>query len=174
MDFLFLSLRVAAALTVVLGLIYLLIKVRNRLPQSRQASLRIISKVQLSKRSSIVVVDTGGRGLLLGVTDHAITHLGDVEIEDPGTPVQREALDIDDLMSTPPTAIPRTTSRIPGVVPHPSAAPLQPTGAPAEASYGEWNEEQLRQADGTLHGSVLSPQTWRQAVTVLRDRTART
>lgn len=45
--------------------------------------------------------------------------------------------------------------------------------APAEAARVERVEVPTTEAGGALHGSVLAPSTWKQAVAVLRERTVR-
>lgn len=140
-----LSLRLAFSLAAVIGLLMLLARFTSRrFRGSRDALIQIVQRQALSRSSSVSVVTVGSRVLVLGVTEQQIRVLAELEpeeIEDFETEADTAALT---LLGDPETKQVRA-ARV--------AAKPAPTGT------------------GPLVGSVLSPQTWRQALTAASRRT---
>lgn len=71
----------------VFGLLYVTLRVVARLNGGRQGALRgagrtveVLARSPLSRGAALVVARIGERCLALGVTDHSVTVLGDVEV----------------------------------------------------------------------------------------------
>lgn len=193
MDQLLLALRVAVSLAIVIGMIWALSKVTRRWNPTRSAAIQVVSKVTLSKRSSLIVVGVGDRGMLLGVTDHGITQLGEVAL--PSTKAvsaepQRSAVVVDlhdasrgreprfeDYLAADLAAELDPEAYLEGYVLPGSAAPqAKKSRRGARAAQGQprrGQQDEPRQRKDALAGSVLSPDTWRQAVAAIRDKTVR-
>ena len=76
-----LFLRVGTSLAIVLGLIWVAARVARRRirPGSPDGvAIGVVSRRSLGRRTSLVVVDAGGRSLLVGVTDHQVNLVADV------------------------------------------------------------------------------------------------
>lgn len=75
----YLSIKMVSALTIVLGLIFLMLHFgKNFLSKkmglgNREDILKIISRTYLGPKKELVVVETSGDLLLLGVTEHNIS-----------------------------------------------------------------------------------------------------
>jgi flagellar protein FliO/FliZ len=76
------ALRLALSLALVVGLMLLIARWVGRRYQSTGSVLDVVHRQQLSRGSSVVVVTTGGRGLVLGVTDQQVNLLAEVDAED--------------------------------------------------------------------------------------------
>lgn len=148
-----LGVRVVFSLAVVLAMMWGLSRVmRGGRPQMKGGAHRldVVSRTSLGKRSSIVVVRAGDRGLIVGVTDHAISVLGEMPL-----PQEEVVLEV---------RTPLAITAEGDVAEHP-AAPA-PSGRRRHAAADEQTS--------TLSGSVLSPSTWKQTATAFRERTVRT
>ncbi|MEJ5944071.1 flagellar biosynthetic protein FliO [Pseudokineococcus basanitobsidens] len=165
-DALGLLLRVAGSLVAVVGLVWMVRRGMLRSGGSRAraavGSISVLARQQLSGRTSVVLVQVGSTGLVLGVSDSSVAVLA-----------QRP---VDELLARPAEPAPapsrparsRVVRREPVVLPASattSVVPAQRRPADAAASAQE--------TAGPLAGSALSPATWAQAVDVVRGRTAR-
>lgn len=199
METVVLALRVALSLGVVLALLWVLQKrvARGRgglLGTRRASAVTVVARQGVGAKASVVVVDVEGERLVLGVTDGGISVLAAAEAPQPVTepapltPVAR-------LVPAEPRgdafaqvlaeqAQPATVQAVEPV----EALPLRPRGAARRAPGRLDGVDRLgralrtsRDARGAaprgpgraaqaLDGSILSPETWRQAVTVLRSR----
>ncbi len=79
--------RLAGALVLVLGLVWVTMWIarrvlRGRLPAGRVADIRILDRVHLAPRRSIELVAVKDRILVLGVTDHTISMLTELTQEE--------------------------------------------------------------------------------------------
>ena len=159
MDAFWLLLRVAVSLVVVVALIWVLARVRKRVGPKGASSLQVVSKIPVSRRGALLLVEIEGRTLLLGSTETNISLLSQVERRDDEVAVKQERMpiDFDSLLQ-------QWDS---GSLDDAPLQPYDPTGADLEVIRPE-----LRQ-QSALAGSVLSPQTWRQLTQVLRERTVR-
>ncbi|WP_030176239.1 flagellar biosynthetic protein FliO [Spirillospora albida] len=73
-------LRIALSLTVVLALMWVLAKVARRPLAARGGDVvNVLARQQLSRNSSVTVVQVTDRALVLGVTEGQITLLGEVD-----------------------------------------------------------------------------------------------
>jgi len=182
MDQLLLALRVAVSLAVVIGMIWALSKVTRRWSPTRSAAIQVVSKVSLSKRSSLIVVGVGDRGMLLGVTDHGITQLGEVPLPNKNVPIEPQRTSVVvDLYDPARGRAPRLDSPqfedfLNADVRAEAEAYVDGYVLPAEnrksSKKTSPSDPQTAKKDA-LAGSVLSPNTWRQAVTAIRDKTVR-
>lgn len=160
--------RVTASLAAVIALAFLASRLARR--ASLRASgrgIQVVERIGLSREASLAVVDVAGRGLVLGVTAHAVTivsELTDPEVallrtHRPGASAARPGAPA----ARPDAAAPRQGEVVVTELPEGAAqtlARLSPGDRPAPAAR-----------PGT--GSVLDPRTWRQGVEALRDLTAR-
>jgi flagellar protein FliO/FliZ len=149
-----LALRLVFSLAIVVGILLLLAKVAGRRFQGKAgAAIQVVHRQPLSRGSGVAVVTVGDRVLLLGTTEHQVTLLTELEPDELGLGFEHElqqSLQHDhehDLEHDPAAEEPRVR-----------AVPTH-RGVP-----------QLTK-DGPLAGSVLSPETWRQALRVARGTT---
>lgn len=159
--------RLIASLAVVVGLLLLLARLVGRRLSGRDGSLvRVLHRQPLTRAASVSVVTVGSRVLVLGTTDQQVRVLAELDPEDvEGDLTTLEAVaDLDEtedpaalegagggrvvrpapLTLTRAATRGRSTGRRAGA--H-RAAPTAPVGS-----------------QGALAGSVLSPQTWKQAL----------
>jgi flagellar protein FliO/FliZ len=77
-----LTLRVIAALLVVLMLMWLLAKaVRRPYTSRRDGVLAVLNRQQLSRGSAVAVVRVADRALVLGITEQQVSLLGETDID---------------------------------------------------------------------------------------------
>ncbi|QTE29882.1 FliO/MopB family protein [Pengzhenrongella sicca] len=194
MDSLVLGLRVALSLAAVLGLIWYLgrrVAGTSGARKQRSMPLTVIGRQSLGKGASVALVEVAGRVLLLGVGDQGVRVLTEIEPAadgagrvvpgalagpDPdalGVELRRE-LDLAELQLL---AVDRAAV-------HPADADalraVDAAGAERLAGLaglaGRAATASAREAGsprGALHGSILSPTTWRRAVDVVQQRTVR-
>ncbi|GAB2980039.1 FliO/MopB family protein [Frigoribacterium salinisoli] len=182
-----LALRVALSLGVVLALLWVLQKrvARGRgglLGTRRASTVTVVARQGVGAKASVVVVDVEGERLVLGVTDGGISVLSSAEAPQaapepaPLTPVAR-------LVPAEPRGEAFAQVLAEQAQPAPAGAvealPLRPRGAARRTTGGVAGTPSdgavpARRAPGrtaqALDGSILSPETWRQAATVLRSR----
>lgn len=133
-----LTLRLVASLAIVVGLLLLMARFGARKFRGQSGALvHVVHRQPLSRTSSVAVVTVGTRVLVLGTTEHQVSILTELDPEEIGA-VDLEPLDEDAL----------------------------PTPKPAPGSDRPMLADPLADARGPLAGSVLSPQTWRQAFQV--------
>jgi flagellar protein FliO/FliZ len=136
-----LALRLVFSLAVVIGLLLLLSRMAGKRFRGRAgAPIQVVHRQALSRGSGVAVVTVAGRVLVLGTTDHEVTLLTELEPEE---------LELaHDLEPNGPVAM---------------TAEEQPVRAmPTHRAVTQQTK------DGPLVGSVLSPDTWRQALRVTR------
>ncbi|MBG0818494.1 flagellar biosynthetic protein FliO [Planomonospora sp. ID82291] len=139
-------LRITFSLLVVLLLVWGLSKAARKPLAGRGGGLlTVVARQQLTRNSSVAVVRVTDRALVLGVTDGQVTLLAEADLE----AVERYGE--------------HSGQRIPVSLPAvlPSA-----DSSPADAGTAG-------QGPGALAGSALSPRTWKTALEILRERTAR-
>ncbi len=152
-----LALRVGFSFMVVIGLMWVMARVfRGKLGVRSAGSLEVVARQQVGRGASVAIVRIADRAIVVGVTEHAVTMLGDPISDhsslDPSEPAtadtaQTESGEVRDVRDV--FAARRSLTGT--------------TSAPAPSSI----------PTGKLSGSVLSPATWRQAMQVLRERTVR-
>ena len=79
MDTLWLILRFVVSLAVVIGLIYGLARVKKRVSPKGAGAITLVSKVPVSKKGSLLLVEVGGKTMMLGATDNSITLLSVID-----------------------------------------------------------------------------------------------
>jgi len=137
-----LTVRLVVSLAIVVGLLLLLVRIGGRKFRGQAGALvRVVHRQPLSRTSSVAVVTVGSRVLVLGTTEHQVSILTELEPEE--LEVDASAL-VDDLTEDKELA---TLDTLGG-------RPMRPMLADPVT------------ARGPLVGSVLSPQTWRQAFQV--------
>lgn len=189
------ALRVVLALAVVFGLIrYAGRKLSGGVGTrpSRSLPLAIIGRLSLGKGAGIALVEVGGRVLLLGVGEQGVRVLTEIDapavepaviaaadipgLVPDGPPVElREELDLASLGTLHPGALaglidpvdPEGSEPKPGRRPDGSERLARLAGLAGLAASASAREA------GALHGSILSPGTWRRAVNVVQQRTVR-
>lgn len=196
MDTALLGLRVALSLACVLGLIWFAgrrLQGTGVVRKQRTVPLSVLGRQSLGKGAGIALVEVAGRVLLLGVGEQGVRLLTEVDV--PEVPAAgpaergsevREEIDLSILAAADPavpddvasllTPADHTTADVAGlpdgaVVPQAHADGTARLAALAglAASKGSTGTAET----GALHGSVLSPDTWRRAVDVVQRRTAR-
>ncbi len=146
-----LGVRVVFSLAVVLAMMWGLSRVMRggRTPvKGGQHRLDVVSRTTVGKRSSIVVLRAGDRGLIVGVTEQNISVLGEMPLPEEGLALEVRT----------PLAITADGHMSDDVVPAPS---------------GRRRHAAATEQTSTLSGSVLSPSTWKQTATAFRERTVR-
>lgn len=132
--------RLVFSLGIVLGLLMVLIKFSSkRFSGSTDALVRVVHRQPLSRTSSIAVVTVGSRVLVIGTTEQQVALLTELDPEE-----------LEDL------AVDETPVADLGAPAEQAAAPALPAGT---------HTTPLTPAQhGALAGSILSAQTWRQAL----------
>ena len=180
MDSAVVLLRVVLALGCVLGLIWYAGRKLSRTPGARGAKsmpMTVIGRQSLGKSSGIALVEVAGRVLLLGIGEQGVRVL--TEIDQPTA-----------------TVVTVAPADVPGLVPDglelreeldlvaltdlngadAGPARLQTAGSARLASLAQLAGlaagSSAREA-GIVHGSILSPTTWRRAVDAVQQRTVR-
>lgn len=80
------ALRLVLSLAVVVGLMLLIARWVGRRYQTTGSVMDVLHRQPLSRGASVVVVSTAGRGLVLGVTEHQVSLLAEVDPEDLALP----------------------------------------------------------------------------------------
>lgn len=161
-----LLLRVAVALVSVLGLIWLAGRGWRRSPAGRSSAagtVTLLGRQALGQRAQVAVVRVGSRALVLGVGEQRVELLAELpadEVTDPGAGATRRSPVVLTALPAPAAASSADLAPVPAALPVP-ALPGTDVRAAGDVRAGR------------LHGSALSPATWRQAVDVLRERSVR-
>ncbi|MCQ2002027.1 FliO/MopB family protein [Arthrobacter zhaoxinii] len=162
MDTLFLGLRVLVSLGAVLGLLWFLQRRFSRTIGSAGTNqpVRVVSRQPLTPKTSLVMVETDGKRLLLGVAEGSVNLLHATEIPAESSP---------DAASD--AAFAASLKAAEAGRPYPSGAVDSSSGLPPRRSgrgahaLGPMAPVPAKSA---LAGSILAPETWRQAGTALR------
>jgi flagellar protein FliO/FliZ len=145
-----LVLRIGLSLLVVFGLMWALAKMARRPLAGRGgAAMAVLARQQISRSSSVAVVRVVDRALVIGVTDGHVSMLAETDL----AALERQL------------AGPETTTR--------EAVELDGVAGPGTSPAPGHAVVAARIPANRLGGSVLSPGTWRQTVSFLRERTAR-
>jgi flagellar protein FliO/FliZ len=175
-----LLLRVMLSLACVLGLIWFAgrkLSGTAGVRRQRSVPLTVLGRQSLGKGAGIALVEVAGRVLLLGVGEQGVRVLTEIEVPVLEVPAGltagavvganaelREEIDLDAL-----DGLAGFADRM--------ASPARP-GAPAEglarlAGLAGLSASVSARESGALHGSIMSRGTWRRAVDVVQQRTAR-
>ncbi|PJJ73276.1 flagellar protein FliO/FliZ [Diaminobutyricimonas aerilata] len=169
MDTIFLALRVLVSLAAVLAVIWY---VQRRWARGRGAGhrkdIRVVSRQGVGSKASVAVVEVDGTRFLLGVTEQSVNVLNATPLQQPElqavptAPGFARILDLQQAQvsqSNAQHAAPVDPLRV-----EPSAAvTVLPTRRQVRSSL------QRERAAGPFAGSILSPDTWRQAGAALRQ-----
>lgn len=159
-----LTIRLIVSLAIVVGLLMLLARVgAKKFRGGSGALVHVVHRQPLSRTSAVAVVTVGTRVLVLGTTEQQISVLAELdpdelEIDDADvlSLVADEETDLVELVETPgaveSVSTGSTRAKRPGS--HRAAPAARPAATPA--------------GTGALAGSVLSLQTWRQAINAAR------
>ncbi len=184
----FIALRVALSLGVVLALLWVLQRRLGSTGRAKRAAgmVTVVTRQGISPKASVVVLDVDGTRFLLGVTDSSVTVLHSTD----APPVEQSA-DEPGLSLVPvPVPAPAPAHAAPATSAGAFAASLSAaslnataldTVSPGAATGEVASDDDAayrrprardRKPAGALEGSVLSPATWRQAGAALRQRRA--
>ncbi|WP_022883852.1 FliO/MopB family protein [Glaciibacter superstes] len=143
MDVVFIALRVALSLAVVLGLLWYVQRRWARKGGRRAAAniVTVVGRQGIGQKASVVVVDIEGSRFILGVTEASVNVLHSNVLPDDESTASAFAASLQDA----------ARDQV-GIEPPLAFRPRRPRHAP-----------------GKLGGSILSPTTWQQTATVLRQ-----
>jgi flagellar protein FliO/FliZ len=168
-----LTVRLVVSLTIVVGLLLLLARVGARkFRGSTGALVHVVHRQPLSRTSAVAVVTVGTRVLVLGTTEQQVSVLAELDPDE---------LEVDDATVLSLAGNEGLGTGLDGL-PRPAAAPVVEEGAPAPVSKpgnvpakragshraAPAAKQPATPTGGPLVGSVLSPQTWRQALAAVR------
>ncbi len=183
--------RLVFSLAVVLGLLLLTARLGARRFKGRDdAPVRVLHRQALSRTSSVTVVTVGSRVLVLGTTEQQVRVLAELdpdELDELGglaadaAAGDEELAPVTHLVSSPPAGFAAVLHDRLEDAPSPVRRPASATPASARGRHAAPRPQALKHrgkapattslpGQGALAGSVLSPQTWRQALQVLSRR----
>lgn len=171
--------RVCLSLGAVMGLIWLTaVILRGRTGARNATVLEVVARQPLSKHACVTMVRLGDKGILLGVTEEHVSVLGETELPAPEQPARRRGrmLAHKSVESTIAIKSAPGLRAVPALGVRQDIANAQPDLDDVLAATGtDGTVDTLRNAarPSALHGSILSPATWRQTVDALRERTVR-
>jgi flagellar protein FliO/FliZ len=168
----FIALRVALSLGVVLGLLWVLQRRLISTGRAKRAAgvVNVVTRQGISPKVSVVVVDVDGTRFVLGVTDSSVTVLHSAD-----APAEAAALALVPVAALPDA---NTAPSAPGAASAGafasslSAASAAPVPARDDDAAYRRPRNRDRKPANALEGSVLSAATWRQAGAALRQRRA--
>ena len=152
MDLLATAARMTFGLAVVLGVMWLIARASRKPLKARAGgAVAVLARQQLSRGSSVAVVRIADRAFVVGVTETQVSLLAETDLTAvtaalaPAETISRTPVELTDT-----TEVPATDRDLAAIT-----------------------ELDSRRSRGAIAGSALSPATWKQAVEVLRERTAR-
>lgn len=167
-----LTIRLVFSLAVVVGLLLVLARVGARRFSGRTGALvQVVHRQPLTRTSSVAVVTVGTRVLVLGATEQQVNVLTELDpeelVEDDAEvfelPGLLEAVGADEPAPVPAPAVVRRS-----VAGSHRASHRADRGANQRADRAAPRQDSPETVPGgALAGSVLSPQTWRQALAAL-------
>lgn len=193
--------RVLIALTVVVGLVYLIGKkarggARRKLRTDKL--IDVLGRQSLSRNSSVAVIRVADRALIVGVTDSNVRMIGEIELDAAAAAIaqsdptarrgSREVSSPEDIYDGALDGIPSSPAGLDSLLTPADIAAIRsqrPSGADSvidDAAHARVAATRTasrtaasRTASGTgpLAGSALSPATWRQTLDALREMTVR-
>jgi flagellar protein FliO/FliZ len=149
-----LTVRLVLSLSLVVGLLLLLARFGGRRFRGKNdAMVRVLHRQHLSRSTAVSVVAVGNRVLVLGTSDQQVRVLAELDPE--------ELADAE-VLSLVPEELP---ALVRPAAPTPARAP-----APVPGSHRAPGARRAERSEGALTGSVLSRDTWRQALAVATRR----
>lgn len=163
MDTVWLVLRFVLSLAVVLGLIWGLARVKKRISPTNSGTIQVLSKIPVSRKGSLLLVEVGGKKLMIGATDSNISLLSVIEMppETQEVKEQRRPVQLDSFMDV--------NSFMDELMDSPDSAGFDLDLLDKETVTSLKHE----QSTSKLAGSVLSRDTWRALTETLREKTVR-
>jgi flagellar protein FliO/FliZ len=160
LDTIFLALRVIVSLAVVLGALWYLQKKLGKRGIGKAAGkvVTLIGRQAVGPKASVAVVEIDGRRLVLGVTEHSVTVLHTLE----QLVAERQVH---------PFEVSLAEAQYPSNV-RPITAPIPIRAVvttPADQELRRPRRQHRQQPTSRVAGSILSPETWRQASAALRE-----
>jgi flagellar protein FliO/FliZ len=178
-----LVLRMVLSLCIVLGLLLLAARVAGKRYRSTTGStVTVLQRQALSRGSTVTVVSVGSRVLVLGTTEQQVRVLAELDPTELALPEGAAAADPGAgpgrLYAVPPAASPAGPTPpadfaqvlLDAQDPAPAVAPRPTSAAGGRHRAAAPVATPSRATDGALSGSLLSPQTWRQALAALSGR----
>ena len=177
MDQVLLAIRVIVSLAVVIGLMWAISRLTKGRTTTKGVPLEIVSRAAVGKKASVIVLRIGERGLVVGVTEHSMSLLAEIEIEDEPVRVeQRTPVDLSAAL-----LVEEAGYTAAEVVDHLDPVSLfddQAVAVGLRSTIDTPRHTSGRRAapetSTPLTGSVLSPQTWRDMAQALREKSVRT
>ncbi|MFF5791542.1 FliO/MopB family protein [Paeniglutamicibacter sp. NPDC012692] len=167
MENFFLLLRVVVSLAAVLGLLFYLRKrLLPRFGSPNASQVTIVERHGIGPKSTVVLLDVQGRRYLLGVGESSINVLDSFEAPEPPIAVPATG-DVADASAA------RRSQSFALSLQKVTGAPAAGAGLPDAVDPAAIDDAARHalpggKASGPLAGSVLSPDTWRQAWTALK------
>jgi flagellar protein FliO/FliZ len=170
MDTVWLILRFVVSLAVVIALIWGLARVKKRVSPKGAGSIQLVSKVPISKKGSLLLVEVGGKTMMIGATDNNITLLSVIETTADIDEVKedRRPVHLDSLLDPDLQYLERQYPDL--QYPDLQYPDLQHPDLPDREAVASLHRPK---GEGRLAGSVLSPTTWRQLTEALREKSVR-
>jgi len=154
-----LAIRLVFSLAVVLGLLFLLTKFGSRrFRGNKDALVQVVHRQHLSRGTAVSVVTVGSRVLVLGTTEHQVRVLAELDPDEVAEHLP-ETIAGDVLTLVPSAGEP---IELPAAKPAGAHRAAAPGGRQGPAKGGR--RAATRAPEGALTGSVLSADTWRQAL----------
>ena len=152
-----LTLRLVFSLAVVIGLLLLIARISSRrFRGGSDAMVRVLHRQAISRHNAVTVVTVGSRVLVLGTTEHEVRVLTEL---DPSELVETAAI------AALPAARPRGAHRAGR-----DEVPVITTSGSRKTSTAVTTSTTTSTTTSPLAGSVLSPATWRQALSAATGR----
>lgn len=175
METLFIALRVLVVLGVIVALLWF---VQRRVTKGRTSGRRrrgnavtVVGRQGIGPKASVVVVDVDGSRFVLGVTERQVSVLHTAD--------RPQDADVTRLVRVPaaePVEAPARTGTDDAVAPSTSASTSASTSSTSTTTTTRQDADFLTAQgraslfDEALKGSILSPATWRQASSAVRQR----
>lgn len=175
-----LAVRVVFSLAVILGLLWFIARTSSRkFGGTARSAIKVVARQQLARTASLAVVEVGDRVLVVGVSEHGVNLLTEMDpselpepvVAEPATSAQQTSGSVvraaRSILARRPAESPATRDAAVQPVSPVTATRRATTRAPglAAAAVTGGNSAVLPRPQGptALSGSVLSVQTWRQA-----------
>ncbi len=151
MDTLILALRVVLSLGAVIAVLWLVQRRVSRGAGVRGTAdpLKVVARKGLGQKASVVVIETGGQRFLLGVTEHSVNVLQELEV-----PAEEVAA----------AAFAHSLQQAQTADPNLTIADLNGSAK----TFPSRRESRNAPETGALGGSILAAATWRQAAAAVR------
>ena len=147
-----LIIRLVFSLTAVLGLLALLARFGGRrFRGGRDSMIKVLHRQHIARGTAVTVVTVGTRVLVLGTTEHQVRVLAELEPDEIADPAELLVLP---TLADAEAPVETAAGPVPTTVPTPVPTPV-PTAVPTGRAG---------QGSSQLAGSVLSIDTWRQAL----------